>query len=141
MRILITGSSGQIGTNLALRLLDVGYNVFGADRRLNTWTDRITTLLQEVLEQCATVDEAVAHLSSRPLAGGALIMLADATGAIAAVELAPDEIAVRRGDSLVHTNHALTADIEPRDIPPAAVFPRWWRPRTTNCVATRCWRA
>ncbi len=48
MRILITGSSGQIGTNLALRLLDTGHEVFGVDRRLNTWTDRITTLLQDL---------------------------------------------------------------------------------------------
>ncbi len=48
MHVLITGSSGQIGTNLALRLLDAGHAVFGVDRRLNTWTDRITTLLQDL---------------------------------------------------------------------------------------------
>lgn len=48
MHILITGSSGQIGTNLALRLLDAGHQVFGVDRRVNTWTDRITTLLQDL---------------------------------------------------------------------------------------------
>lgn len=48
MRILITGSSGQIGANLGLRLLDAGHEVFGVDRRLNTWTDRITTLLQDL---------------------------------------------------------------------------------------------
>ncbi|HEU4329328.1 MAG TPA: NAD-dependent epimerase/dehydratase family protein [Roseiflexaceae bacterium] len=48
MRVLITGSSGQIGTNLGLRLLDAGYQVFGVDRRLNIWTDRITTLLQDL---------------------------------------------------------------------------------------------
>lgn len=48
MRVLITGSSGQIGTNLALRLLDAGHEVFGIDKRQNTWTDRITTLLQDL---------------------------------------------------------------------------------------------
>jgi UDP-glucose 4-epimerase len=48
MRVLVTGSSGQIGTNLGLRLLDAGYDVFGVDRRINTWTDRITTLLQDL---------------------------------------------------------------------------------------------
>jgi nucleoside-diphosphate-sugar epimerase len=48
MHILITGSSGQIGTNLALRLLDAGHSVFGIDKRLNTCTDRITTLLQDL---------------------------------------------------------------------------------------------
>ncbi len=48
MRILITGSSGMIGTNLGLRLLEAGYDVFGIDRRVNTWTDRIPTLLQDL---------------------------------------------------------------------------------------------
>jgi nucleoside-diphosphate-sugar epimerase len=48
MHILITGSSGQIGTNLALRLLDAGHSLFGIDKRLNTWTDRVTTLLQDL---------------------------------------------------------------------------------------------
>jgi UDP-glucose 4-epimerase len=48
MRILITGSSGQIGTNLALRLLSEGHFVFGIDKRANTWTDKIPTLLQDL---------------------------------------------------------------------------------------------
>ena len=48
MRILITGSSGQIGTNLALRLLDEGHYVFGVDKRVNTWTDRFPYLLQDL---------------------------------------------------------------------------------------------
>lgn len=48
MRILITGSSGQIGTNLALYLMERGHYVFGVDKRPNTWTDRIPTLLQDL---------------------------------------------------------------------------------------------
>jgi UDP-glucuronate 4-epimerase len=48
MRILITGSSGQIGTNLALRLLRDGHTVFGVDKRQNTWTDAFPTLLQDL---------------------------------------------------------------------------------------------
>ncbi len=48
MRILITGSSGQIGTNLGLRLINEGHSVFGVDRRTNTWTDAIPTLLQDL---------------------------------------------------------------------------------------------
>lgn len=48
MRVLITGSSGQIGTNLALRLLQEGHDVFGVDKRLNTWTDAFPTLLQDL---------------------------------------------------------------------------------------------
>jgi nucleoside-diphosphate-sugar epimerase len=53
MRILVTGSSGQIGTNLALRLLRDGHEVFGIDKRLNTWTDAFPYLLQDLSGQYA----------------------------------------------------------------------------------------
>jgi len=48
MRVLITGASGQIGTNLALRLIQDGHDVFGVDKRLNTWTDEFRYLLQDL---------------------------------------------------------------------------------------------
>jgi nucleoside-diphosphate-sugar epimerase len=48
MRVLITGSSGQIGTNLALRLVREGHVVYGVDKRQNTWTDAFPTLLQDL---------------------------------------------------------------------------------------------
>jgi UDP-glucuronate 4-epimerase len=48
VRILVTGSSGQIGTNLALRLAGDGHEIFGVDKRLNTWTDDFRYLLQDL---------------------------------------------------------------------------------------------
>lgn len=63
MRVLITGSSGQIGTNLALRLLDEGHFVFGVDIRPNTWTDRIETLLQDLGAPYTNFDEGIGHAS------------------------------------------------------------------------------
>lgn len=48
MRTLITGSSGQIGTNLALLLQREGHDVFGIDKRQNTWTDEFPYLLQDL---------------------------------------------------------------------------------------------
>jgi len=48
MRVLITGSSGQIGTNLGLALLQRGHFVFGVDKRPNPWTGEIQTLLQDL---------------------------------------------------------------------------------------------
>lgn len=48
LRVLITGSSGQIGTNLALRLQREGHAVFGVDKRLNPWTTAFPALLQDL---------------------------------------------------------------------------------------------
>ena len=49
MKILVTGSSGQIGTNLALRLLADGHEVFGVDKRENPWVGTtFPTLLQDL---------------------------------------------------------------------------------------------
>src|ERR671933_1812957 len=48
MRVLITGSSGQIGTNVALRLKRDGHWVYGVDKRQNTWTDEFPPLLQDL---------------------------------------------------------------------------------------------
>jgi UDP-glucose 4-epimerase len=48
MRILVTGSSGQIGTNLALALMERGHWVFGVDKRPNQWTRDFETLLQDL---------------------------------------------------------------------------------------------
>jgi len=44
LRVLITGSSGQIGTNLALTLLKRGDEVLGVDLRDNPWTDAFRTV-------------------------------------------------------------------------------------------------
>jgi UDP-glucose 4-epimerase len=48
VRVLVTGSSGQIGTNLALRLIADGHQVYGIDKRRNPWTDSFDTLHQDL---------------------------------------------------------------------------------------------
>ena len=50
MRVLITGSSGQIGTNLGLALMERGDEVVGIDRRTNAWTDKIKTVQMDLLK-------------------------------------------------------------------------------------------
>jgi UDP-glucose 4-epimerase len=68
MRVLVTGSSGQIGTNLALRLLRDGHDVFGVDKRPNTWTDEFRYLLQDLTMQHVELDfppcDAIVHLAA-----------------------------------------------------------------------------
>lgn len=48
LRVLITGSSGQIGTNLGLALQKRGDEVSGVDVRPNAWTDRIPTRIVDL---------------------------------------------------------------------------------------------
>ncbi|MBN1992472.1 MAG: NAD-dependent epimerase/dehydratase family protein [Anaerolineae bacterium] len=51
MKILVTGSSGQIGTNLCLALIQKGISVLGIDWRENTWTAKIPTLRRNLAQQ------------------------------------------------------------------------------------------
>jgi len=48
MNILITGSSGQIGTNLALALQARGDTVMGIDKRANAWTQKFSTQILDL---------------------------------------------------------------------------------------------
>lgn len=61
MRILITGASGQIGTNLGLHCLALGHEVIGLDRRPNPWTRAFPTVLVDL---CAHSEEAPAMPAS-----------------------------------------------------------------------------
>lgn len=54
MKVFITGSSGQIGTNLALALLERGDQVVGVDKRANTWTSRFETVLLDLAKSAPT---------------------------------------------------------------------------------------
>ncbi|HEX3357089.1 MAG TPA: NAD-dependent epimerase/dehydratase family protein [Tepidisphaeraceae bacterium] len=49
MNVLITGSSGQIGTNLALAFLARGDQVLGIDSRPNSWTPKFTTEIVDLV--------------------------------------------------------------------------------------------
>lgn len=62
MRILITGSSGQIGTNLGLTLQEQGHYVFGVDKRPNTWTSDIETLLQDLSTPYRDFSSGIGHV-------------------------------------------------------------------------------
>ena len=57
MRILITGSSGQIGTNLALRCIEAGHQVLGVDIRRNGWTQAFPSVLLDL--SAASADAAL----------------------------------------------------------------------------------
>lgn len=71
MRILVTGSSGTIGTRLCEKLLEEGHTVIGVDRRKNAWQPSVqgitvmTDLLEpKALEAMPTDIDAVVHLAA-----------------------------------------------------------------------------
>jgi len=66
MRLLITGSSGQIGTNTALALLKRGHEVVGLDNRPNPWTDAFPTHLVDLVAVAREHALPQAALSPRP---------------------------------------------------------------------------
>jgi UDP-glucose 4-epimerase len=66
MRILITGSSGQIGTNLGLHLQSQGDYVFGIDKRPNTWSNEIETLLQDLSTPQRNFQRGIGHVEYPP---------------------------------------------------------------------------
>lgn len=74
MKILITGSSGTIGTRLFERLLNEGHDVTGLDRRPNKWkkemdakTLRVDLLDKEAIMKVDGGYDAVIHLAANAL--------------------------------------------------------------------------
>lgn len=67
-----------------------------------------TLLYRTVLEECRTVDEAIALLERTPRQTSNNLMVMDADGARAVLEISPDRVTVRHGDegrALISTNH------------------------------------
>jgi isopenicillin-N N-acyltransferase like protein len=74
-----------------------------------------TLLYRMVLEQCRTVDEAIELLKKTPRQSANNLMLMDAAGNRAVVEITPEEVVVRRGPpaaALISTNHQRGQDQE-----------------------------
>jgi Acyl-coenzyme A:6-aminopenicillanic acid acyl-transferase len=84
----------------------------------------ITMMISEALADCRSVDEAVAFLGGRPRFGGGILMLADAGGDVASLELSCTRSAVRRPepgeDRLFHTNLLHCAEMKAVEISPTA---------------------
>jgi len=86
----------------------------------------ISMVIAEALARCRTVSEAAAWITSRRRWGGGLLLLADATGDIASMEVSSTRTHVRRPaegeDALFHTN-AFSAELMRQvQIPDNAVY-------------------
>lgn len=74
-----------------------------------------TLLYRTILEQCRTVDEAIALLKKTPRQTANNLMLMDASGDRAVVEITPETVAVRRAPdsaALISTNHHRGANLD-----------------------------
>lgn len=63
MKILVTGSSGQVGANLGLALIQKGFSVLGIDKRPNSWADQIPSLQHDLTQGMPTLAEIAAAAS------------------------------------------------------------------------------
>jgi Acyl-coenzyme A:6-aminopenicillanic acid acyl-transferase len=88
----------------------------------------ISVLIGETLQRCGTVAEAAAWMASRPRWGGGLLMLADAEGDIASLELSATRSHLRSAapgeDFLFHTNCFSSLAMREVQIPDDAVYTR-----------------
>jgi hypothetical protein len=93
-----------------------------ADTQIGARTHRVGWLryflMTKVLASCGDVGEALAFIRSVPHAGGGTLILADAAGAAAAVELGADAVAVEEGARVLRTNHFLSAALRDETLPP-----------------------
>nr|WP_246523084.1 C45 family peptidase [Neoroseomonas eburnea] len=74
-------------------------------------------LMTRLLFACGTVEQALTAIASLPHAGGGSLVLGDATGGAAAVELRHGRVDVVRGAWVARTNHYTAA---PDPLPPVA---------------------
>jgi hypothetical protein len=84
----------------------------------------VTMLLQDCLDRCASVSDALALIAATPVTNGAMLTLVDAAGARAAVELSSSKRGVRgaQPDEVLYSfNKYRIADMESCEVPVGAV--------------------
>ncbi len=84
----------------------------------------ITILVQQLLERCSSIDEAITFIKAFRYPNGAIITLADATNRAVCVELTPEHIGFRKPQKglLVATNFYLAEEVKKYNIPFNAKF-------------------
>jgi len=97
---------------------------YGHGTDLPTCNVPVSILVQEALENCATTQEAVSFLCAGKRSVGAILLVADAAGEMATVELSPNFSGVREpeGGVLINTNHYRCREMISYDIPHNAFY-------------------
>jgi len=86
----------------------------------------VSFAISEALQRCTTVEETAAWIGSRPRWGGGILMLADAGGDIASLELSNTRSQIRRPDKgedvIFHTNSFVTEKMKAVEVPANAEY-------------------
>jgi len=79
----------------------------------------ITLLVQQILENCATVEEALILLESFRYPNAAILLIADSKDTVVSVEISPDHISHRHPDNgiIANTNMFLCPETKLYDLP------------------------
>ncbi|MBC7230321.1 MAG: hypothetical protein H5T74_08030 [Actinobacteria bacterium] len=103
--------------------LCISYN-YGHGTDLPKVNVPVSILVQEALERCSTTREAVSFLGEGKRCGGAILLVADASGDMATVELSSNFSGVREPQDglLINANHYLCRDMTSYDIPRNAYY-------------------
>jgi len=103
--------------------LVVVYN-YGVTKEYTEARLPITLIVQDILENCATVDEAIALIRNFRYPNGAILTLADVKNNVASVEISPEHIGLRypKDGFLVNTNFFQTPEMKQYDIPSDAYY-------------------
>lgn len=109
---LFVGSLGSPGAYSS------GINAHGfalVDTQVGTSDHGVGTLryflMTRLLAHCRTVSEALDLILAERHSGGGTLVLADASGAAAAVELGHRAVGIERGDPVFRTNHFISAEL------------------------------
>lgn len=81
-------------------------------------------MLQEMLETCRDVEEAVKFLTKARHAGNALLMLGEPDGTVKSVEISHNHAATRDASEgmMINTNHYFTEEMRKHELPRSAVL-------------------
>ncbi|MDP4033915.1 MAG: C45 family peptidase [Pseudorhodobacter sp.] len=122
---LTTGAMLCLGSLGSPGAYSSGINAAGlalADTQVAVATHRVGWLryflMTRLLARCADVAQALAFLRAVPHAGGGTLVLADAGGATAAVELGARCVTVSQGPLVWRTNHFVSPELSADTLPP-----------------------
>jgi len=104
--------------------LTVTYNLAYTTEKPSCYAP-LSLALQEMLETCKNVKEAVKFITQAKQGGhDALLMIADAEGNIETVEITPNHSATRKptDGQIINTNHYHTTEMQEYEIPHNAVY-------------------